>query len=108
MTPAHLAARGGHMKVMTLLVDTLGSNILMARDEDGWTAAHSSARTGDLSMLKYILETAGVVALSGQGDGPTLMHVATQHGHKDAMQYLKEMEDESSTDGGVRFCVTNA
>lgn len=96
------------MKVMTLLVDTLGSNILMARDEDGWTAAHSSARTGDLSMLKYILETAGVVALSGQGDGPTLMHVATQHGHKDAMQYLKEMEDESSTDGGVRFCVTNA
>ena len=89
------------MSVMNFLVGKLGSKILMARDEDGWTAAHSGARTGDLTMLKYIVETAGVIALADQGDGPTVLNVATQHGHTDAIKYLKAMaggeQDESVT-----------
>jgi len=103
MTPAHLAARGGHLEVMKFLVDTLGSKILLARDEDGWTAAHSGARAGDLIMLKYILETVGLIALSGPGDGPTLIQVAKKAGHSDAVQYLKEMTDQINQKTAVDF-----
>lgn len=103
MSPAHLAARGGHLEVVKFLVDTLGPNILLARDEEGWTAAHSGARTGDVMLLKYILETVGVIALTGQSYGPTLIQIAKQSGHLDAVQYLKEMTDEMDERTAINF-----
>ena len=90
------------MSVMNFLVGKLGSKILMARDEDGWTAAHSGARTGDLIMLKYIVETAGVIALGGKRDGPTVLHIATKHGHKEAIKYLKAMAEQMDEKTAVK------
>ena len=70
------------MKVMVFLVEKLGNQILLARDEEGWTSAHSAARAGDLTMLKYIVETAGVsplMILAGQGARRCW---ANCHGHR--------------------------
>lgn len=85
------------MKVMVFLVEKLGNQILLARDEEGWTSAHSAARAGDLTMLKYIVETAGVsplMILAGQGAGPTAMDIATEHGHTEAFEYLKAVAEQ--------------
>ncbi|RXM99054.1 Transient receptor potential cation channel subfamily A member 1 [Acipenser ruthenus] len=54
MTPLHLAAQNGHIKVVELL---LRKGALFLRDYKGWTCLHYAAVEGYTQTMKILLET---------------------------------------------------
>ncbi|GLV39998.1 patsas [Carabus blaptoides fortunei] len=71
------------------LVEKLGSEVLRARDEWGYTPAHWAALDGSVEIMRYLVERSGPVDLPCLGtQGPKPIHWACRKGHTAVVQVL--------------------
>lgn len=71
------------------LVDILGTGVLRARDEWGYTPAHWAALDGNVELMRRFVELGAPVDLSCLGtQGPRPIHWACRKGHAAVVQVL--------------------
>ncbi|KAI4880444.1 hypothetical protein NFI96_000308 [Prochilodus magdalenae] len=85
LTPLHLASKGGHTKVVDLL---LRRGALFQGDYKGWSCLHHAAAEG-YTQTMVILLAANVKLLDNTDeDGNTALHIAARKGHVAAVKLL--------------------
>ena len=86
-TPLHMAALGGHSRVVKRLIDECAA-IVHVQDKQGWTALHYAASTGNLGVASALIDAgAGLVPDHG---GNTPAHEAGAKGHGDVGKAIVE------------------
>jgi hypothetical protein len=93
VTVGHLAAAGGHVKVLAMLA-ALGFSLstdTMHRD----TLLHVSAKNGHTNAVAWLLQTGQVDASIRNFDRCTAMDLARDKGHYAVVTLLKEAEEKS-------------
>ncbi|XP_053715593.1 transient receptor potential cation channel subfamily A member 1b [Synchiropus splendidus] len=85
LTPLHLAASGGHSKVVELL---LRKGALFHCDYKGWTCLHHAASEGYTQTMEKILAANVKLMDKTDEDGNTALHVAAKHGHVAAVRMM--------------------
>ena len=68
----HLAVASGHLKICVTLFQNYNFDI-HATDDDGWTALHCAANSGDLMLFQYFIEKGS--------DSRGSLHVAAENKH---------------------------
>ena len=86
--PVHLAARGGYISCMTLLIER-GAD-LDARNAAGRTAAHVAAEAGHLELIKVLISNSASIAIADQ-DGVTAQDIAKRNEHRTMSKYLQSV-----------------
>jgi ankyrin repeat protein/L-ascorbate metabolism protein UlaG (beta-lactamase superfamily) len=84
----HLAAAGGDLaKVKSLLTDD--PSLITSEDQNGTRdlPLHSAATTGQLEVLRFLVES-GAEVDAGDSDRSTALHVAAVRGHPACVEYL--------------------
>jgi ankyrin repeat protein len=84
------AAKEGNLDDVQQLYNLHGSNIVKARDYNGWTALHFASWCGKLEVVKDLAEVAGADIHSRTSDGDTPLHVAPVFGQLELVKYLVE------------------
>jgi len=63
--PSHYAARRGHVRVLSYLLNLLGTSPIMTTgDESGMAAIHMAAQGGHLEAVRTIVENVGIAAVT--------------------------------------------
>lgn len=95
MTPAHFAARGGHVSVLGFLCGELGNESLTVKDEDGWTPAHSAARGGHVNVLQCMIDVLGHVGFEAiaSASKPTIGEIASKYGQRAVSKFVREQSE---------------
>uniref|UniRef100_A0A3B3TF35 Transient receptor potential cation channel subfamily A member 1 n=1 Tax=Paramormyrops kingsleyae TaxID=1676925 RepID=A0A3B3TF35_9TELE len=88
MTPLHLASRGGHFKVVQLL---LRKGALFHSDYKGWTCLHHAAAEGYTQTMTVLLGSNIKLLDRVDEDGSTALHVAARGGQAQAVKLLLNM-----------------
>ena len=103
-TPLQLAAAGGHVKVMEMLVKH-GAN-WKDKDDWGWTVLHETAATGQLEGIHWVLkESKGLVNVEDKlGRGPLLVGLMAGAGVEVVKELLSQGEDPGQEDEVGRGC----
>ena len=55
MTCLHLACKAGHVRLVDMLLERGGTELLVAKDEDSWTCLHVAADRLDPVVVQRIL-----------------------------------------------------
>lgn len=87
-TPLHYATLGGHIDIVTYLVE-MGADI-NARDKDARTPLHFASLHGHLNVVQYLTER-GADINAKDCLGRTPLHWAAREGHLKIVQYLVKM-----------------
>ncbi|XP_076866837.1 transient receptor potential cation channel subfamily A member 1b [Brachyhypopomus gauderio] len=85
LTPLHLASRGGHTKVVDLL---LRRGALFQNDYKGWSCLHHAAAEGYTKTMVILLAANIKLLDSTDEDGNTALHIAAREGHISAVMLL--------------------
>uniref|UniRef100_A0A8C8IL85 Ion transport domain-containing protein n=1 Tax=Oncorhynchus tshawytscha TaxID=74940 RepID=A0A8C8IL85_ONCTS len=85
MTPLHLASRGGHIKVLELL---LRKGALFHSDSNGWTCLHHAAAEGYTQTMIILLQSNIKLLDQTDEDMNTALHLAAREGHAAAVTLL--------------------
>ncbi|XP_036375405.1 transient receptor potential cation channel subfamily A member 1-like [Megalops cyprinoides] len=85
LTPLHLASRGGHTKVVQLL---LRKGALFHSDYKGWTCLHHAASQGFTRTMSILLSSNINLLDKADEDGNTALHLAAKEGHTSAVRML--------------------
>lgn len=59
-------------------------------NKDGWTPLHLACRTGDIQIVKLLLQLDDKIINFRTKNGRTILHVAALHGHLEIVQLLLE------------------
>ncbi|XP_041823420.1 transient receptor potential cation channel subfamily A member 1b [Melanotaenia boesemani] len=85
LTPLHLASKGGHTKVVHLL---LRKGALFHSDYKGWTCLHHAASEGYTQTMDILLSANIKLLDKTDEDGNTALHIAARVGHVAAVKLL--------------------
>uniref|UniRef100_A0A665VPP9 Ion transport domain-containing protein n=1 Tax=Echeneis naucrates TaxID=173247 RepID=A0A665VPP9_ECHNA len=85
LTPLHLASRGGHTKVVQLL---LRKGALFHSDYKGWSSLHHAASQGYTQTMDILLSANLKLLDKTEEDGNTALHIAAKEGHVAAVRLL--------------------
>ncbi|KAM7369953.1 hypothetical protein PAMP_011241 [Pampus punctatissimus] len=85
LTPLHLASRGGHTKVVQLL---LRKGALFHSDYKGWTCLHHAACEGYTQTMDILLSANLKLLDKTDEDGNTALHIAAREGHVAAVRVM--------------------
>ncbi|XP_053467815.1 transient receptor potential cation channel subfamily A member 1b isoform X2 [Ictalurus furcatus] len=85
LTPLHLASRGGHVKVVDLL---LRRGALFQSDYKGWSCLHHASAEGYTQTMTILLRANIKLLDNTDEDGNTALHLAAREGHVAAVKLL--------------------
>ncbi|XP_013857780.1 transient receptor potential cation channel subfamily A member 1b [Austrofundulus limnaeus] len=85
LTPLHLASKGGHTKVVQLL---LRKGALFHSDYRGWTCLHHAASEGYTQTMDILLAANIKLLDKTDEDGNTALHIAARAGHVAAVRLM--------------------
>ncbi|XP_069369144.1 transient receptor potential cation channel subfamily A member 1 [Paralichthys olivaceus] len=85
LTPLHLASRGGHIKVVQLL---LCKGALFQSDYKGWSSLHHAASEGYTQTMDILLSTNPKLLDKTDDNGNTALHIAAKEGHVAAVRMM--------------------
>ncbi|XP_017261877.1 transient receptor potential cation channel subfamily A member 1b [Kryptolebias marmoratus] len=85
LTPLHLASKGGHAKVVQLL---LRKGALFHSDYKGWTCLHHAASEGYTQTMDILLSANMKLLDKTDEDGNTALHIAARAGHVAAVRLM--------------------
>ncbi|XP_037549697.1 transient receptor potential cation channel subfamily A member 1b [Nematolebias whitei] len=85
LTPLHLASKGGHTKVVQLL---LRKGALFHSDYKGWTCLHHAASEGYTQTMDILLSANIKLMDKTDEDGNTALHIAARAGHVAAVRLM--------------------
>lgn len=99
-TDLHIAAGEGSLQKCIKILGNKQTDIITARDENGWQAIHEAARGGHLDVLKYLIEKgADVTAKTSEGGTPLWWAKRSLHEGHQVILYLESIgapEEEST------------
>ena len=75
----HMAAIKGHLNLCKTLVTKHKFDVNIA-DNDGWTALHCSARSGNYELVAYFTDTVTDIYVE-TAEGMNCLHIASRYGH---------------------------
>ena len=75
MNCLNLTAYDGHLKMCKNLLQKYNF-VIHSIDDNGWTALHIAARSGDIKLLQYFMEN-GSNVYSKTKEGSNCLHIAT-------------------------------
>ena len=82
----HIAALQGHLNLCKMLIDKHKVDLHIT-DNEGWTAAHSSAQSGNYELVAYFVEIGADIHLKTDG-GINCLHIAALKGHLNLCKML--------------------
>ncbi|KAM4544029.1 transient receptor potential cation channel subfamily A member 1b [Fundulus diaphanus] len=85
LTPLHLASKGGHTKVVQLL---LRKGALFHSDYKGWSCLHHAASEGYTQTMDILLSANPKLLDKTDEDGNTALHIAARMGHVAAVRLM--------------------
>ena len=89
----HIAALKGHLNLCKMLMDKHKFDLDMTTNQ-GWTAVHCSAKSGNYELVAYFAEMGADLHLK-TNDGRNCVHIAALKGH---MNLCKMLIDEHKVD----------
>ena len=92
----HFAAFEGHLNICKMLIYKHKVHLHMT-DNDGWTALHCSARSGNCELVAYFAEMGTDIHLK-TADGRNCLHIAALKGH---LNLCKMLIDKHNVDVNV-------
>ena len=90
-TPANLAARGGHINVLKILIEH-GAQLNIETHNLGWTALHSAAGMGYEAVVQLLLENGADLEIRTK-DGSTALELAVRRDHDKVIRACLERYD---------------
>ena len=82
----HIAAMYGHLNLCRIVIEQYKFDIHMS-DNDGWTAAHCSARYGSYELFRYFSDMGVDIYLKTNND-LNCLHIAAMYGHLNLCKLL--------------------
>jgi ankyrin repeat protein len=89
-TPMHIAAKKGHLGIITLLYQSGGD--VNARDQSAIMPLHRAAAEGCLNVVRFLIENGADIKINFKPyDGLSALHRAARYGYLPIVKYLVEM-----------------
>jgi ankyrin repeat protein len=85
-TPLLIASSRGHLNIVQYLLSTAADNVGTI-DKDGNTALHLACYTGQLHVLRHLIEAGANVGATNKL-GSTALHLASDRGHLELLVHL--------------------